>query len=184
MTWLMQNRQGKSGRRAGAKITARQARKLGESGLKEILIQDEELIGSLPRVDIARCRKPAKLFSKPATKSKHDRSIKSKASASRGAGPRDRPHQYRPYVRNTMLRTSANREDALIDIYRVMRPGEPPTLESADALFNSAVLRFRALRSVACWPRQNERPPGPENRRPGTRVLRRHPRDPENTFMT
>ena len=29
------------------------------------------------------------------------------------------------------------REDALVDIYRVMRPGEPPTLESAHALFQS-----------------------------------------------
>jgi DNA-directed RNA polymerase subunit beta len=25
----------------------------------------------------------------------------------------------------------------LIDIYRVMRPGEPPTVESAEALFHS-----------------------------------------------
>ena len=30
-----------------------------------------------------------------------------------------------------------NREEALFDIYRVMRPGEPPTLEGAEALFNS-----------------------------------------------
>ena len=29
------------------------------------------------------------------------------------------------------------REEALIDIYRVMRPGEPPTVESAEALFSS-----------------------------------------------
>ena len=28
------------------------------------------------------------------------------------------------------------REEALIDIYRVMRPGEPPTLETAEAMFN------------------------------------------------
>ena len=32
------------------------------------------------------------------------------------------------------------REDALVDIYRVMRPGEPPTLESAHALFQSLFL--------------------------------------------
>jgi hypothetical protein len=29
------------------------------------------------------------------------------------------------------------REDALFDIYRVMRPGEPPTLDTAEALFQS-----------------------------------------------
>src|SRR5256884_588981 len=43
-----------------------------------------------------------------------------------------------PYVRNTLaLDKNATREDALIDIYRVMRPGEPPTLETAETLFNS-----------------------------------------------
>ena len=34
------------------------------------------------------------------------------------------------------LDKNATREEALIDIYRVMRPGEPPTLETAEALFN------------------------------------------------
>ena len=29
------------------------------------------------------------------------------------------------------------REEALFDIYRVMRPGEPPTLDTAQAMFNS-----------------------------------------------
>ena len=29
----------------------------------------------------------------------------------------------------------ASREDALLDIYRVMRPGEPPTVEAAEKLF-------------------------------------------------
>ena len=43
-----------------------------------------------------------------------------------------------PYIRNTLLiDKNATREDALIDIYRVMRPGEPPTLETAEALFHS-----------------------------------------------
>ena len=41
-----------------------------------------------------------------------------------------------PYIRNTLaIDKNATREDALIDIYRVMRPGEPPTLETAEALF-------------------------------------------------
>ena len=43
-----------------------------------------------------------------------------------------------PYIRNT-LRVDKNslREDALFDIYRVMRPGEPPTVEAAEAMFKS-----------------------------------------------
>jgi DNA-directed RNA polymerase subunit beta len=42
------------------------------------------------------------------------------------------------YVRNTLrVDKSTGREDALFDIYRVMRPGEPPTPEAAEAMFNS-----------------------------------------------
>ncbi|SIT79316.1 DNA-directed RNA polymerase subunit beta [Pontibaca methylaminivorans] len=43
-----------------------------------------------------------------------------------------------PYIRNTMaVDKNMNRETALMDIYRVMRPGEPPTVESASALFET-----------------------------------------------
>ena len=41
----------------------------------------------------------------------------------------------RSATRSRSTRT-ATREEALIDIYRVMRPGEPPTLETAEALFS------------------------------------------------
>ncbi|MBB1497158.1 DNA-directed RNA polymerase subunit beta [Paracoccus sp. MC1862] len=43
-----------------------------------------------------------------------------------------------PYIRNTMAADkNMNRDGALMDIYRVMRPGEPPTVEAASALFNN-----------------------------------------------
>ena len=43
-----------------------------------------------------------------------------------------------PYMRNTMAADkNMNRETALMDIYRVMRPGEPPTVEAASALFET-----------------------------------------------
>src|SRR5207237_1096195 len=48
------------------------------------------------------------------------------------------PESKGPYVRATLaVDKNATREDALIDIYRVMRPGEPPTLETAETLFSS-----------------------------------------------
>ncbi len=43
-----------------------------------------------------------------------------------------------PYIRNTMaVDKNMNRETALMDIYRVMRPGEPPTVDAASALFDT-----------------------------------------------
>ncbi|WP_299930565.1 DNA-directed RNA polymerase subunit beta [uncultured Pelagimonas sp.] len=43
-----------------------------------------------------------------------------------------------PYMRNTMaMDKNMGRDTALMDIYRVMRPGEPPTVEAASALFDT-----------------------------------------------
>jgi DNA-directed RNA polymerase subunit beta len=43
-----------------------------------------------------------------------------------------------PYIRNTMaVDKNMSRESALMDIYRVMRPGEPPTEEASTALFDT-----------------------------------------------
>ncbi|MEM9032160.1 MAG: DNA-directed RNA polymerase subunit beta, partial [Pseudomonadota bacterium] len=42
------------------------------------------------------------------------------------------------YMRNTMAADkNLNRDSALMDIYRVMRPGEPPTVEAASTLFDT-----------------------------------------------
>ncbi|MEM7070398.1 MAG: DNA-directed RNA polymerase subunit beta [Pseudomonadota bacterium] len=49
------------------------------------------------------------------------------------------------WLRNTLANDrNRNREDALIDIYRVMRPGEPPTAETAEELFQG--LFFNSMR--------------------------------------
>ncbi|MDD2758986.1 MAG: DNA-directed RNA polymerase subunit beta [Methylomonas sp.] len=43
-----------------------------------------------------------------------------------------------PYISNAMrLDTTSNRLEALVEIYRMMRPGEPPTPESAENLFEN-----------------------------------------------
>ena len=42
------------------------------------------------------------------------------------------------YMRNTMaMDKNMSRDTALMDIYRVMRPGEPPTVDAASALFDT-----------------------------------------------
>ena len=49
-----------------------------------------------------------------------------------------------PWIRNTLKADKAEeREQALSDIYRVMRPGEPPTVESAKAYFRNAFFESR-----------------------------------------
>ena len=42
------------------------------------------------------------------------------------------------YIADTLRAdTAMSREEALIEIYKVMRPGEPPTLDTAEKLFES-----------------------------------------------
>ena len=43
-----------------------------------------------------------------------------------------------PYISNSLsIDPSSDKESALIEIYRMMRPGEPPTKEAADNLFTN-----------------------------------------------
>lgn len=48
-----------------------------------------------------------------------------------------------PYIRDTLEIDKNNcREEALFEIFRIMRPGEPPILESAEKLFNDLFFNF------------------------------------------
>jgi DNA-directed RNA polymerase subunit beta len=61
-----------------------------------------------------------------------------KARASTRSTARHRPRQHRPLdPQHAEGRQEREPRDALIDIYRVMRPGEPPTRETAEALFTA-----------------------------------------------
>ena len=54
-----------------------------------------------------------------------------------------------PYMRNTLeVDKNLSRQDALTDIYRVMRPGEPPTEEGAERLFYDLFLSPAKLRKA------------------------------------
>ena len=76
------------------------------------------------------------------------------------------------YIRNTMqVDKNMNRDQALMDIYRVMRPGEPPTVDAADSMFQLAVLRSGALRPLGRRPGEDEHAPRPR-REDTVRTLR------------
>jgi DNA-directed RNA polymerase subunit beta len=123
---------------AGTKVTPRQARKLLEDGLKEILVPPEDLVGHFLASDIIN-EATGEVYVEAG-----DEITAAILEQLAEAGVKQLPvlaidHvSVGPYMRNTLaLDKNATREDALIDIYRVMRPGEPPTLETAEALFRS-----------------------------------------------
>jgi DNA-directed RNA polymerase subunit beta len=123
---------------AGEKLTPRQARKLAEGGLKEILVGQEEIVGRYLATDVL-CMEKGEVFFEAG----HE--VEEEDFATFEANGIDTLHilaidgvNIGPYMRNTlMVDKSLTRETALMDIYRVMRPGEPPTVESAENLFNA-----------------------------------------------
>ncbi|RWE40502.1 MAG: DNA-directed RNA polymerase subunit beta [Mesorhizobium sp.] len=123
---------------AGKKITARQARQLGEKGLKAIKATDEDLLGNYLAEDIVNYA-TGEIFLEAGDEI-DDKTLK----VLLGTGEQeiqvlDIDHvNVGAYIRNTLaVDKNESRQDALFDIYRVMRPGEPPTLETAEAMFNS-----------------------------------------------
>ena len=43
-----------------------------------------------------------------------------------------------PHIRNTLqLDKARSREEALFEIFKILRPGEPPTIETAELFFNN-----------------------------------------------
>jgi DNA-directed RNA polymerase subunit beta len=133
---LVDAKSGKAMVEAGEKITPRQARKLAEDGLDEILVSRDELLGRYLAIDIIN-EQTGEVYAEAG-----DEITPALVDVIEEAGLTDLPVLFidhvsvGPYIRNTlMIDKNASREEALIDIYRVMRPGEPPTLETAEALF-------------------------------------------------
>jgi DNA-directed RNA polymerase subunit beta len=129
---------GKVAVEAGKKITVRQARQLAERGLKALRMTDEELIGHYIAEDLVN-PKTGEIYVEAG-----EEITEKNLAVLNEAGYKEIPvldidHvNIGAYIRNTLaVDKNMTREDALFDIYRVMRPGEPPTLDTAQAMFQS-----------------------------------------------
>jgi DNA-directed RNA polymerase subunit beta len=123
---------------AGQKITVRQARQLTEKGLKALRMSDEELIGHYIAEDLVNV-KTGEIHAE-AGEEITEKTLKLLNEQGYKEIPiLDIDHvNVGAYIRNTLtIDKNMSREEALFDIYRVMRPGEPPTLDTAQAMFQS-----------------------------------------------
>jgi DNA-directed RNA polymerase subunit beta len=123
---------------AGQKISARNAKKFADAGLKTLLLAPEALTGRYLARDLVNFETgeiyaeagdelDATVLQGLEDQGFTDLDILDVDETTMGA-----------YIRNTLRIDKNNaREDALFDIYRVMRPGEPPTVEAAEAMFKS-----------------------------------------------
>ena len=137
LAWdLVDAKTGKVVAEAGAKMSPRLARKLKEGGLKDIRIQDEEILGQFVAEDSVNLE-TGEIYAEAGDEITEELLEELKESKVKEIRMLGIDHvNVGPYIRNTLaVDKNSSREEALVDIYRVMRPGEPPTLETAEALF-------------------------------------------------
>jgi DNA-directed RNA polymerase subunit beta len=123
---------------AGKKLTVRSARQLAEKGLKALRMSDAELVGHFIGEDLVN-PKSGEIHAEAG-----DEITEKLLKALIEEGYKELPvldidHvNVGAYIRNTLAADkNMTREDALFDIYRVMRPGEPPTVDTAQSMFQS-----------------------------------------------
>jgi len=135
---LLDARTGEIALAAGERMTPRVARRLREGGLTDVLVPDEELIGRYFASDLIN-EQTGEIYFEAGDEITAAALAELTTNGIDELPVLDIDHvSVGPYIRNTLaIDKNATREDALIDIYRVMRPGEPPTLETAEGLFNS-----------------------------------------------
>ncbi len=119
---------------AEAKLSQRAVKKIAEK-TKEVLVGRADILGRFVAEDLVNAE-TGEIYAEAG-----EELTEAKLAALEAAGLERLPtlaidQANGPWIRNTLaVDKNANREDALIDIYRLMRPGEPPTPETAEALF-------------------------------------------------
>lgn len=123
---------------AGMKISARAAKKLADGGLKSLSLAADALLTKYLASDAVNYE-TGEIYVEAGDELDAESIALLEERGFTTIDVLDIDHvTVGAYMRNT-LRVDKNsaREDALFDVYRVMRPGEPPTPEAAEAMFNS-----------------------------------------------
>jgi DNA-directed RNA polymerase subunit beta len=121
---------------AGTKISPRAANKAEKDGLADLLIPTEEIFGRYSANDVID-ESTGRIYIEAGDEVSPDNLAALDAAGIDTFELLDIDHvSTGPWIRNTLKADKAeDRDHALADIYRVMRPGEPPTRETAEALF-------------------------------------------------
>ena len=122
----------------GKKFTPRLLKQLEEKNLKELEISNEELIGKFISEDIVNIE-TGEIFAEAGEEITEELIALFELEKIKSVPVLVIDNiNSSPFLRNTLaLDKSIDKETALFEIYKILRPGEPPTVESATALFES-----------------------------------------------
>ncbi|MGD1923279.1 MAG: DNA-directed RNA polymerase subunit beta [Paracoccaceae bacterium] len=123
---------------AGKKLTPRALKKIVESGVEKVLAPFEGIYGRFAAIDMID-EETGRIHVEAGDELDEERVQKLIDAGFTTIETLDIDNiTIGGYIRNTMsVDKNLDRESALMDIYRVMRPGEPPTVEAAETMFQS-----------------------------------------------
>ena len=122
----------------GDKVNYLTAKKIANDGLKDILVSQESLYGKYLHKDIKVSDEESGVF--PIGTELNDSIIKQILEANITSINISTTNSINkgPYLLTTLLNDkNNNKDDAITEIYKVLRPGEPPTVEIATQIFNN-----------------------------------------------
>jgi len=123
---------------AGRRITARHIREIDEAGIKAVTVPREYFVEKVLAHDVIDTDTGEVIVSANAeiTEELIDKLIEAGIKEVQTIYTNELDHG--PYISNTLrLDQTTSQLEALVEIYRMMRPGEPPTKESAELLFQN-----------------------------------------------
>jgi len=133
---LVDAKTGKTVWEQGKKITPRTAGKLVEEGLEYYQVAKEQLYGKFLGKAVVNAKTGEVIADAGAELNEEVLAKIAEAKISELNILYIDGVNVGPYIRNTLeIDKNHNREEALLDIYRVMRPGEPATLDASYQLF-------------------------------------------------
>jgi len=121
---------------AGQKVSPRAANKAAKDGLERLLIPTEEIFGRYASIDLID-ESTGRIYIEAGDEVTPENLEKLDNAGIDQLDLLDVDHiNTGPWMRNTLeVDKAENREEGLEAIYKVMRPGEPPTKETAESLF-------------------------------------------------
>jgi DNA-directed RNA polymerase subunit beta len=122
----------------GTKMNSRIAKKLEAEGLTEYLVSSEDLTGKFIADDVVNSDTGEVYLQAGEEIREETIDLLDSLGITECSMLAIDHFNVGPYIRNTLFADRATTpEEAAIDIYRVMRPGEPPSVEAATNLLNS-----------------------------------------------
>ncbi|MDO6543782.1 DNA-directed RNA polymerase subunit beta [Photobacterium sanguinicancri] len=122
----------------GRRITARHIRQLGKDGVDHIEVPVEYIVGKISSRDYVNEETGELIVSANQELSLESLALLSQAGHKSIETLFTNDLDFGPYMSETLrVDSTTDRLSALVEIYRMMRPGEPPTREAAEQLFES-----------------------------------------------